>query len=204
MFVRRLVRILLRPLRTLSMRLAVLVNPRRQLDGFELINMSGDANNVWAKEQLDAALAAIQRAAPQTLAGVMGRLRRLIVVPGDVGYYSPDVGAAVIGTGYLDRCNAAQLALLIVHEATHARLHRLGIRTRSANRKRIEKICIDAELAIAQRMPEAEVLIDQIRSKAKFPWWTPEIQRDRLASVAREGHAPSWVQRLVGKLPGPD
>lgn len=55
-----------------------------------------------------------------------------------------------------DVMSSEELALTLVHEATHARLWRLGVRYDEALRTRIEKICIRRELAVAHKLPDGQ------------------------------------------------
>ena len=70
-----------------------------------------------------------------------------------------------------------QLALCIVHEATHARIERCGIRYEPQRRVRIERACIQAELAFAQRLPADE-----------SEWYTRYLS-DKLQSPPSDDHS---------------
>lgn len=54
--------------------------------------------------------------------------------------------------------------MLIVHEATHARMRRLSHAT-PERRWRMERICIGAEIAFAMRVPGVEKTVDMLRAK---------------------------------------
>lgn len=196
-----ILRALLTPLKTLFMRLAVASNPRVPLEGLELVDLSHDSGNPRTAECIRSALHILARNSPSALEGVKRRLRRIIITNGDVAYYTDDVRGAVIGGTYLERCGPTELALLIVHEATHARLYRARVRSTWATRERIERICINAELAVARKLPGAEHLVQDIEKKAAKPWWTPSVQGDRLATAATASNAPGWLVRLVRRLP---
>lgn len=56
------------------------------------------------------------------------------------------------------------IAMLIVHEATHARMRRLSHAT-PERRWRMERICIGAEIAFAMRVPGVEKTVDMLRAK---------------------------------------
>lgn len=179
------------------MRLAVRIAPRCRMRGVEVVDLTGRSLAGAAAERLDAALGVIEAFAPNTYSGLRRRLARVVIASGGVGYYSRGVNAAVIGRTYIERSSPEQLALVLVHEASHARLHRLGVR---GDTSRLEGICVRAERAFAQRLPNGARLIDDIRAKTRTPWWTAEARSDRLATVAEAANLPSWIGRLLRKM----
>lgn len=56
----------------------------------------------------------------------------------------------------------ARIALILIHEATHARLHRAGIRSWPHIRERLERVCIKAEYRFAKRLEAAGWNVQQI------------------------------------------
>ena len=46
------------------------------------------------------------------------------------------------------------IASVIVHEATHARLFRMGIGYEEGRRARVEQVCLRRELAFAAKLPD--------------------------------------------------
>ncbi len=95
-----------------------------------------------------------------------------------------------------------ELARYIVHEATHARLKRQGIRLRGVGVARVERRCVEEEIAFLERFPkksEAEWTqwVASKRDSLKGEWWSPMKQRRRmLAALEREGKL-KWFTRLV-------
>ncbi len=65
-----------------------------------------------------------------------------------------------------------ELALTLVHEATHARLWRLGVGYEEALRARVEQICMRRELAVARKLPDGQE-------------WASWVERS-MASIDRE------------------
>jgi len=200
MKIRNLVRWFLWPIKVLAMRAAVATSDKRQICGFEVANLRSSKADVF-EEELRAAFRVIESIDLVLFRGIRRRLRRIVIADGEVGYFSPDVIGAVIGAAYFERCTAEEIALVIIHEATHARLWSRGIRTTAARRARIEKICIDAEIAFAKKLPDAQTVIAAIWEKSANPWWTNEIHGERLASVVSSRGEQNWVTRIVKKLP---
>jgi hypothetical protein len=65
-------------------------------------------------------------------------------------------------------------ACQLVHEATHARLWRIGFRYQEEIRYRIERICVRAELELLANIPGSDLYRDETLQKLRKPWWTAE------------------------------
>jgi hypothetical protein len=198
--IRKITWSLLRPLWDLVMRATVATSDKTRVYGFEVANLRSAETDVFA-EKLQAAFQVIEVTDPALFRGVRRRLQRIIIADGEVGYYHPRMRGAVIGAAYFERCSAEDIALVIVHEATHARIWSRGIRTTATRRARIEEICIDAEIAFAEKLPNARTVIAGIRKKSARPWWTDEILGERLASLVPRGGERNWLARMVKRLP---
>ncbi len=114
-------------------------------------------------------------------------------------------------TSYV-RSNAAieELAMIIVHEATHARLWRAGISYDEPIRTRVEATCIRREMAFADKLvggehwceiaqddidelPELDLSDEAFYNQQKFYKWR------NLRELRRNG-APCWFIRLLGGI----
>jgi hypothetical protein len=97
------------------------------------------------------------------------------------------------------------IASTIVHEATHARLHRCGVGYEEALRARVEAICFRRELAFAATLPNGQ----RVRERAKRTlelcrgqnYWTNAAFEERFVEGAIEtaeqlGH-PVWLLHIV-------
>jgi hypothetical protein len=97
------------------------------------------------------------------------------------------------------------LASSIVHEATHARLARSGIVSRRAATARIERRCVEEEIAFMRRLPHSsEALFEQWtaqkRDSLALHWWTRRAgARAGAAALEREG-GPAWLLWLACRL----
>lgn len=116
------------------------------------------------------ALRLIAEVDPKRFSRMRRDLGGLLCAPlyGDAtGLYVPALRLCVLDTAYLrgESISVYHVANTIVHEATHARLHRYGIRKRPANAARVESICVGAEIAFTQRIPDTEDYVDWLRRK---------------------------------------
>jgi hypothetical protein len=98
------------------------------------------------------------------------------------------------------------IASAIVHEATHARLEKLGIRYDEAVRQRIERICARRELDFARHLSGVDALQEEItwrldrcsEENASYTdqnMWENTVQGN--AEILRHLGTPEWVIALV-------
>ena len=121
----------------------------------------------------------------------------LILRSGGPEFLSP-ISACLLSEQLVLSSTVTGLALMIVHEAAHARLWRRGLRYQHSVRDRVERICIREELAFAQRLPEAEVVVPWVKQKLE----SIRHLSDKSLSLRRQkdldGLAlPKWVRRLL-------
>ena len=91
------------------------------------------------------------------------------------------------------------LAATIVHETTHARLFRLGIRYEEPLRARVEAVCYKAEIDFARRLPDgAEVIQHAERALSRDPsYWATSTFRQRNFEALRRLGCPEWLLRII-------
>lgn len=97
---------------------------------------------------------------------------------GRFGEYSHDLRAALLSPDFVADRPATSVALLLIHEATHARLRRGGFRYLPPVRARHERICVDAEIDFAQRLPpspDRESRLSWLREKRER-WRSRELE----------------------------
>jgi hypothetical protein len=99
--------------------------------------------------------------------------------------------------------SVAQIACAIVHEATHARLTRLGFGYEEPKRLRIEHICVDAERSFARRLPDGDELLKEIEETKSFygaAHFSDASRREtNLDGLCALG-VPEWIVWLLAKL----
>lgn len=85
--------------------------------------------------------------------------------------------------------------MTLVHEATHARLHRAGVRYTHDLRERIEAICLKAEIDFGRRLPGAEQLVAEAQTALETRWWEAPSQQQREIGQLRALGVPGWLLR---------
>ena len=130
--------------------------PTRTLLGIDVVDWERDDEKAHDAvfDVISEALLVIDRCYPTGLSS-LGSLDRILVsrLPNRTGEYWAQVGAAVVNRDAVLSSDGWWVsALTIIHEATHARLGRLGIGYDAGCRDRIEGICTRREIALARRM----------------------------------------------------
>jgi len=99
--------------------------------------------------------------------------------------------------------SVAEIASVIVHEATHARLMRLGFGYEEPKRLRIEHICFDSQRAFVRRLPDSDELLEEIGSTKSYygaNYYSDTGRRDEALEGLRKLGVPKWLVWLVTKL----
>jgi len=93
----------------------------------------------------------------------------------------------------------SDLALVLVHEAMHARLRGQAAALPPRYRIRVERLCKQAEIAFAKRLPASRALLVQARrdQAAAHEIWSAERWRRRHTRLLRERGVPQWLVRLI-------
>lgn len=172
------------------------ISPRTRVLGVELVDLSGSESTSIFFHKVGAALQLILHYDARRLRIVQRDLRGIVLIAGGGEFYHQGLKAYVMDVPNLQVRTISQLALAIVHEATHARLDRAGIKYSTRLRARIERVCCAAELAMAGKLPDAKDLIDRIHRKLVTPWWTGDAMRERRLNQLRAHGVPQWLIRL--------
>jgi hypothetical protein len=96
---------------------------------------------------------------------------------------------------------AAAVACVLIHEATHAHLHRIGVEYPAGSRAQIERICHKAERNFALRLPRdlGEPLIDVLETRLDLDEtdFSDETVRQRELKALESLGLPNWLMRFI-------
>ncbi len=134
------------------------VTERLTLHGIPVVvaNSRDDIATPHVIERLDAALGVLATYLPRRLARMRRDVAHISVERFPCrGAYDPQTRAVITELTFLANpaFTAAQHAASIVHEATHARVHRWRGRMRQDTLPREERLCREAELELGQALP---------------------------------------------------
>jgi hypothetical protein len=184
-------------MRDLLWRLVFHLSQRREIEGME-VRVSDDSSLAEAVfERAAEALRLIATVDPNRYGRIRQDIKWILFTSSSGGRYLPRFEGCLIGIDYTRRHDALDLAMAIVHEAMHARLWRAGCRYDEANRERVERICVDAEIAFASKVPGSEEAVARSRQLLGTQWWTHAEHVSRSRWELRALGCPEWLTRLL-------
>jgi hypothetical protein len=178
------------------------------VDGIWVGSFTSDAEP--SIQRIVDALRLIERCAPLHHRRIKNNLARIWVhlVPHGAGCYLHSLNACLLDERKVasESTTVEWIASAIVHEATHARLEKLGIRYQEAVRQRIERICARRELDFARHLSGVDALLEEIMWRLDWcseenafytdqTMWEKTVQGN--AEILRHLGTPEWVITLV-------
>jgi hypothetical protein len=156
--------------------------------------------------RLDTALQLIAQYQPRRYRKLRQTIARFVVRRYPCrGAFFPDTGTCLIELTFLGnlQMHESQIAACVIHEATHARLARVG---RVVSGPAAERICRNAELQFGRALPEGQRVIARAEESLALPddGVAPDIDwhfaSRRVAAVdLAAGPLPTWLKRLIAK-----
>jgi hypothetical protein len=131
-------------------------------------------------------------------------------LPGYLAEFNSKLRACVLDERFVlaETTQPEEIAVVIVHEATHARLENLGIGYDDGQRDRIEAICVRRELAFAKRLPNGHPKRERVEATldAQAEFWSNTAFRQRdtegRAQTLRYLGTPNWIVRVLLAISG--
>jgi hypothetical protein len=144
-------------------RLMLWLSRSRNVDGLWVGSIEGQP---WlGLRRVEDALALIKQHDPLNYSRICRNLERIWVdiLPDAIAHYDRSLNACVFDQRFVlaETTTLGSIAASIVHEATHARLERCGIKYEEKLRPRIEAVCVGRELAFASKLPDGVELQEQ-------------------------------------------
>lgn len=194
-------RALLTPLRWGLNRAALKMSPTKRISGFEVVDMSIAEHDAVCFDRVAKVLDLIQRVDPRRFRRMSRDVRRILITHtgGAAGSYWSDLDACALDAQHL-LGSLESAAMTLVHEATHARLRRAGFSYTPELRPRLERLCLEAEIAFGERLPNSSDLIAEAQHALNSPWWSDDASNQRQAQQLRTLGWPEWSIRLRNAL----
>ena len=166
---------------SLADKFALWLSKSRMVDGVWIGSAQSDSEP--ALQRVEAALQLIEQFSPLHYRRVKNSLSRIWVqlVPHGAGCYLHSLNACLLDERVVasETTTLEWIASAIVHEATHARLEKRGIRYVEAVRHRIERICARRELDFARHLSGVDALLEEIN-------WRLDRSNDENASFTNQ------------------
>jgi hypothetical protein len=162
----------------LADRLALRFSTSRYVDGLWIGTWEDEPEPILRR--IEEALSLIKRYDRLRYDRLIRDLKRVwvLVLPTGLANFDYKIYTCKIDTRYFLAATTTPelIATTIVHEATHARLWRRGIRYEEAQRPRIEEICIRRQIAFSAKLPNGADARDQAERTlalcASGEYWT--------------------------------
>jgi hypothetical protein len=188
-------------------RLALRCGRRFSVDGVNLVVPFQDRDRAeLLRGKVATALHLIKHHTPKYFARVQKFVPNILVLGAHAytAVYISDLDLCDIARDFaLSRSTSAeQLAMTLVHEATHGFLASRGISYSEDQRAQIERICVRAEIALASRLPQADGLATAARRSLDYGpgFWTDKsfLQRE-VENLTKIGMPRFLVRRYERK-----
>lgn len=189
-------------LRTILFRAAMLMSKSARVGEFEVANLSGSTAASELYRRVQEVLLLISRTDPSLFHRLKQAVPRILIAPsgGAAGSYWSFLDGCALSAHHVPTDSPASVAMTLIHEATHARLHHKGVRYTAELRHRIEEICTRAEITFARRIPGTEQLVAEAEEALSRPWWSDQAQESRKLSQLRALGIPTWMLRAHNAL----
>lgn len=174
-----------------------------RMDGLSLGFLSfGKGEQCVLRDRLHAALDLIAQINPRLLLRLRRDIDRMLFMRNyqHLATYVSSFGVCILNAHFVteETTTAAQLACILSHEATHARLRKVRIMT-EFDRIRVERMSCQAELDLARRIPGAEDLVKEkeVGVKQDPIGLTAGAYLKRSRAFADRERVPRWLQRIL-------
>ena len=162
----------------------------------------GELSSIFL-DKVTVALSLISHLDPRRLRHLQVKGLRVLIQSASTSGYLAASNTILLATRDVEKCEPAVMAGILVHEATHARIERLGIRRRPSIRSRIERRCLLEQISFLERVPGRRDLVEYYRSWLSRTWWDPKHRLERRLRYFREIGAPRWFLRIYEALAKP-
>ena len=161
-------------------------------------------------EKIEAAFKLMAAYEPRRLQRAARDIRRLWITRAAyaAAYYLQAWDMCVIDVKFVtdEHTTPAKVAAVLVHEATHARLFKCGIRYTEAARHRIETLCVAESAFFARKLPDGEALaryVVECHPSDPGHWSDDNLNRQMLDAKLQEveeASLPPWLKRVLRRV----
>jgi hypothetical protein len=193
-------------------RLLLWLSTTKRVDGLLLVAPAGDEEARAVLCRVEAALLLIKLYDRPRYNRLVRHLERVdILVQEYSACYVHSSKACRLDTRYVlaEDTSLEEIASSIVHEATHARLSRLGIGYDEKLRARVELICVHRQIAFGRTLPDGERVRENAEHALQWCSDSRNLTDERFderriqggAEALRSLGCPNWLVRLIVAVP---
>jgi hypothetical protein len=180
------------------LRAAVALSERAKIEGFEVADVRVGATDTALMERVADVIRFVIHTDPRRARRMSQDVQRVVLMDlgGSAGSYLAAIDACALDPQQVQLQPIEATALVLVHEATHARIEKAGIRYDPVMRGRIENICVKQEIAFARRFSGGATYIASAQRALNHPWWSVADERQREDRQLRSLGWPEWAIKL--------
>lgn len=179
---------------------------RRRVHGLTVGVAADSCDAETAFDRVAAGLDLLARHQPSIVARLRQDAQGILVweVSGGGASWHYGVTLIIIDARFLcsPETSSANVAAVLVHEGTHARLDRFGYAPEM--RARVEAACFRRERRFARRLPDSQELLAEIeRQLLRDPsYWADDAHTQRVRDELAIRGVPAWFIRALKRLSG--
>jgi hypothetical protein len=174
---------------------------RRRTHGMDVrvFNCGSDTAGIFTK--VEEALTILHDVDPRRAARLERDVSRIFVTDAPSASYLPLSNSCWLSRTRVVKHGPVIAALSIVHEATHARLFRVGVDHGLSMRERIERRCVAEQVSFLERLKAegyrgTDAYAAHLQDQLSRPWWTDHAQFQRRQDFYKQQSAPAWLLRF--------
>lgn len=155
-------------IRTQSLRVLLWLSKRHRVCGIDVAVVASGHDEAPLLDKISGAISLIAEVDPRRYKRITADLDVIVCIRAvyALGQYNRRLRACILDLDYVARTTSpAQIAIVIVHEALHARLHRAGVPFSEHRAERFEQACIRAELDFAKKIRGGEQLVEWVQQR---------------------------------------
>jgi hypothetical protein len=169
--------------------------PRATVNGVKTIISDLEAPRETCLEQLSESIDVLRAVDERRAKWLMRYVRRIVLWRGHY-CFADNYGGVYISTEFLLDAEAELVASVLVHEAVHHRLKRLGIKTVPQLQTRIERICTKEQAEFLRRLGQkGDAWAAEVEAALADPWWGEIREQEKIEELIARG-----MPRSIGWL----
>jgi len=168
-------------------------SPRAVAGTTHIVDLVGGERASERIYRLLEALALIQQELPVRDASLRRHLSKILVTAGGGPSYSIPLRACVLDASFLASASTPDIAAMVLHEATHARILWWGIGYGQHARRRVETLCVKVELELLSRLPNCDAIIQSRTAWLARGWWDDKELLQRHTQRLTDHGIPRWI-----------
>ena len=171
--------------------------PRRHVEGVPIVFMDFDIDRDMSVARMAAIFETLRQVDERYLATVKRYVRHVAIWKGH--YTASDkIGGVQLASSWLMDSSDLLLASVFVHEATHLRVRRYGIKYNADMRSRIERLCVKQQAGFLRKVHDGgEDLAALYEEALESPWWTDQAHQADVEKLVSDIDIPRWLVPLL-------